>query len=74
MRHLILERRDKWCYGLVVLGYVVTMFLLFSSHRQVGLTCSGILIPFTFAYAGARGHFSAIFQRKDSDQKDDHVA
>jgi hypothetical protein len=74
MRHITLERRDRWFYGAVVLCYVVVMILLFSAHRQLGLTFSSVLIPATFAYAGVRGHLAAIFQHKDSDKKDDHVA
>ena len=74
MRHLTFERRDKWCYGIAMLGFLATIVLLFSAHRQAGLTFSSIVVSFTFAYAFARGHATVFTRRKDSDEKDDHVA
>jgi hypothetical protein len=74
MRHYTFERRDKWCYGIVLLGYLAVMVLLFSEHRHLGLVIASILLPFTGAYAGARGHLASLFHQEDSDKKDDHVA
>jgi len=73
MRQLIFIIRDKWCYGIATLVFLAAIILLVSGREHLGMSLSGVVVPFVLTYAIARGHAPLFSRHKDSDEKNDHV-